>query len=176
MNIIERIFGGKLHTDVVEILTAQHDAMDDLFEKIEKGEGDKRAHFKDLADLLAAHATVEEKVFYPAVMAKDTNAMLHESVEEHLEIKRILADLLTMQLDGDSFTAKLHVMKENVSHHAHNEEEKKLFPIVKKMFDDEQRAALGNELFAMFVELMESEPAKNVPSETAAAAPLPAVA
>jgi hemerythrin superfamily protein len=176
MGIITRLFGDKYETDVVELLTAHHKMLDELFEKLEKAEGDKRAHFSDLADLLAAHATVEEKIFYPAVMAKDTNSLLHESVEEHLQIKRMLADLLTMKLDSDSFAAKLNVLKENVSHHAHHEEEKKLFPLVRKAFDADERAALGNEVLVMFVDLIENNPSKNVPNETAAAAPLPTVA
>ena len=175
MSLFNRLFSGKTETDVVELLTSHHSAMDALFEKLEKGEGDRNANFNDLANILAAHSTVEEKIFYPAVMAKETNGLLHESVEEHLAIKRLLADLLTMKLDKDSFQAKLNVLKENVSHHAHHEEEKKLFPLVRKQLDADQRAAIGNEVLVMFIELMDSNPAKNVPSETTAAAPLPAL-
>jgi hemerythrin-like domain-containing protein len=173
MGIISRIFGGKTETDVVELLTSHHTAIDELFKKLEDGEGDKRATFSDLADLLAAHATIEEKIFYPAVMAKDTKGLLHESVEEHLGIKRMLADLVTKNLDDDTFKAKLTVLKEYVSHHAHHEEEKKLFPLVLKSFDADQRAALGNEVLVMFLDLMEASPSKNVASETGASAPLP---
>jgi hemerythrin superfamily protein len=175
MGIIDRIFSGSTETDVVELLTSHHSALDALFEKLEKGEGDANAHFADLANILAAHSAAEEKIFYPAVMAKDTNSLLHESVEEHLAIKRLLADMLTMKLDSDSWKAKLNVLKENVSHHAHHEEEKKLFPLVRKMFVADQRAAIGNEVLVMFVELMDGNPSSRVPSETAAAAPLPPV-
>jgi hemerythrin superfamily protein len=162
-----------MSTDVVELLTAQHKAVDELFESIEAKQGNRQELVQNLADLLAAHATVEEKIFYPAVMAKQTKAMLHESVEEHLGMKRILADLTTKQLDDESFAAKISVLKENVSHHAHKEEEKKLFPLVKEAFDADQRAAIGNEVLAMFVELIDANPAKNLPAETAKAAPLP---
>jgi hemerythrin superfamily protein len=173
MNIIDRILGRETSTDVIELLTAQHEEVDQLFEMLERGEPDRAATFTVLADLLAAHATVEEKLFYPAVMTKATDDLLHESVEEHLAIKRVLADLIGTKVDDPSFAAKLSVLKEEVSHHAHEEEEKKLFPLVRAMFDADQRAALGNEVLVMFVDLLRSHPYRNVPSETVKAAALP---
>lgn len=163
----------KSTVDVLELLTSQHSEVDALFEQLEQRKGDVRAAFTELADKLAAHATVEERIFYPAVMAKDTSDMLHESVEEHLAIKRVLADLLTMDLSSDEFSAKLSVLKEEVSHHAHEEEEDKLFPKIRASLDADQLAALGNEVLALFEQLMPKHPAQNVPSETAEAAPLP---
>jgi hemerythrin superfamily protein len=161
--------------DVLALLTAQHGEVDALFEKLENATGDKAALFMQLADCLAAHATIEEKIFYPGVMARQTNELLHESVEEHLEIKRVLSDMLTMKLDSDEFAAKLSVLQENVSHHAHEEEEQKLFPMLRKLMSADELAALGNECLAMFEELMPKHPHRNVPSETSEAAPLPAI-
>ena len=163
-------------TDVLEILTSQHDEVDELFEKLENRKGNRHELFLELADKLAAHATVEEKIFYPGVMSKKTNDMLHESVEEHLEIKCVLADLITMTVDHDTFDAKLSVLKENVTHHAHEEEEQKLFPMLRKMMSADELLALGNEVLAMFEALMPQHPYKNVPNETKAAAPLPSAA
>jgi hemerythrin superfamily protein len=159
--------------DALDLLTQQHDQVDSLFEQLEDGKGDRAATFQQLADALAAHATIEEKIFYPRVMADQTSDMLHESVEEHLAIKRVLADMLTMSLDSDEFDAKLHVLKEQVSHHAHEEEEDKLFPIVRKAMSADERAGLGNDLLAMFEELMQASPRTQVPKETRQAAPLP---
>jgi hemerythrin superfamily protein len=173
MGFFRTLFGKDTTTDVIELLTAQHKLVDELFEKLEKGEGNRRLLFTELADNLAAHAAVEEKVFYPAIMAKDTQSLLQESVEEHLAIKRVLADLIGMTPDDEMFKAKLKVLKEQVSHHAHEEEEKELFPKVKDLLSHDERAAVGNELLVMFEELMQSHPYKNVPSETAFAAKLP---
>lgn len=172
MGILGKIFNGGVTTDVVELLTAQHKEVDELIEKIEK-EGNRRDLFMQVANNLAAHATIEEKIFYPAVMAKDTNELLQEAVEEHLAIKRLLADLITMKLDKEQFDAKLSVLKEQVSHHAHKEEEDELFPKVEKMFSAEERAGLGGEMLAMFEDLMANNPAKHVLAETDVAAPLP---
>jgi hemerythrin superfamily protein len=173
MGILSKLFGKQTTTDVLEILTSQHAEVDMLFEKLEKKEGDRRALFTELADKLAAHATVEEKIFYPAVMAKQTQDQLKEAVEEHLSIKRLLADLIAISPSDDAFDAKLKVLKEQVTHHAHKEEEAKLFPKLKSLLSADERAAIGNELLVMFEELMVSHPYKNVPRETGAAAQLP---
>ena len=161
--------------NVLDLLTDQHTEVDQLIEKIEKGKGDKAALFQELADKLAAHATVEEKIFYPSVMAEKTKEMLQEAVEEHLEVKRMLADMLQLDPESEQFDAKLSVLKENVSHHAHEEEEDKLFPILRKQLSQDDLAALGNQVLAMFEELMTMHPSRNVPNETAQAAPLPRI-
>jgi hypothetical protein len=59
--------------NVLELLTKQHDLVDQLIGKLEKGNLDsagKLATFQLLADNLAAHAAMEEKLFYPEVRAK----------------------------------------------------------------------------------------------------------
>ncbi|CAN5262074.1 hypothetical protein BH11MYX1_BH11MYX1_18820 [soil metagenome] len=163
----------KTSTNVLELLTAQHSDVDALFAKLEKGTGDKNAVFQELADMLAAHATVEEKLFYPQVMSKRTDDMLHESVEEHLQIKRTLADMLSLATESPEFEAKLSVLKEDVSHHAHEEEEDKLFPMLRKSMSADELAAIGNQVLEMFEDLLPQHPAQNIPNETAKAAPLP---
>jgi hemerythrin superfamily protein len=159
--------------NVLDLLTDQHTEVDKLLAKLEKGKGDQAAVFQQLADKLAAHATIEEKIFYPGVMTEKTKDLLNESVEEHLEVKRLLADMMQLDPDSDAFEAKLSVLKENLSHHAHEEEEDKLFPLVRKHMNADELAALGNQCLAMFEELITQHPSKNVPNETTHAARLP---
>ena len=120
-----------------------------------------------LSDLPAAGWTVS-----PWVHNQDTEELVLESAEEHLAVKRVLADMLAMEASDDRFDAKLSVLKEQIRHHARDEEEGKLFKQVRRMFDKDELAALGNELMAMFEELMEQEPRMEVPSQTREAAPL----
>ena len=173
MGLLRKLFHKDTTTDVTELLAAQHKEVDDLIATLAESTGDRRALVTELADKLAAHAKIEEKIFYPAVLSKGTADLVHESVEEHLVIKRTLADLLDMNLDPASFKAKVSVLKEAVGHHAHDEEEKLLFPEVKAMFDADERAAIGGECLAMFEDLMAHSPSKSLASETGAAAPLP---
>lgn len=168
--------------DVLELLESQHTEVEELIEEIEQmdsGEGDRATLFAELADKIAAHSTVEEKLFYPAALDEETSEMLHESVEEHLAVKRLLADMLELDPDDEQdeevFNAKLGVLKDMISHHAHEEEEAQLFPILRRTMSEDERAGLGNEVLAMFEMLLEQQPRQNVPSETAEAAPLPAL-
>lgn len=161
--------------DVLELLESQHTEVDDLLERLERRRGDRAALFAELADKLAAHATVEEKIFYPAAMGPSTSDLLHESVEDHLTIKRLLSDLMEMDPDDadGEFDDTLAVLKDEVSHHAHDEEEAKLFPRLRRLMSADERAGLGNEVLALFESLIEHQPRQNVPRETSAPAPLP---
>ena len=164
-----------LTMNAIELLKQQHDEVDDLIETIEKAANAKakEAAFFELADKLAAHAKIEETIFYPAVMAKQTEDNLLESVQEHLQIKRVLADMLDLEVDDDQFDSKLSVRKEEIEHHAREEEEKELFPRVKKLLSAEELAGLGNEMMAMFETLLVGSPRDSVPAETSKAASLP---
>lgn len=174
MGFLSKIIGKDQNIiDVLDILKLQHREVDDLIAKLENGEGNRRAVFTELADKLSAHATAEEKVFYPFIMAKSTTDILHESVEEHLAMKRTLSDMITKSLDDDTFHAKLKLLKEQVTHHAHEEEEDKLFSKVKDLLTSEERAGLGNEFIAMYDELLATGPSKGVPNEIDKAATLP---
>ena len=157
----------------VELLEGQHREVADLFEKLEKASGArKRDLFTQIADKLAIHATIEEREFYPAVKAKRTEDILLESLEEHLGIKRVLADLLAIDVDDETFDAKAKVLKEQVEHHV-QEEQDELFPKVEKLFDAGALEEIGAAMAETEEELRsEGNPRDAIPSETDAAAPL----
>ncbi len=160
--------------DAIELLESQHRSVEKLFAAIEKATANqaKRKLFEKLADSLAVHAAIEEHQFYPAVRAKRTEDILLESLEEHLGIKRILADLLDLSAGDETFDAKIKVLKEQVAHHV-EEEETDLFPKSKKVLDIEERRALAERMQAEQAELEEKgTPRESIPSETAVAAPL----
>jgi len=161
-------------TDALSFLQEQHEELDELLEKIEKAKTPetRKSYFVEMADLLAAHSTIEEKIFYPGVKDKKTEDMLLEAAEEHLSVKRVLADMLAMKVTDEHFDAKLATLKEQLSHHAHEEEEEKLFPIVRKLLSKEQLEEMGDEMSDMYDELIEGDPRKSVPSETKTAAPI----
>jgi hypothetical protein len=164
----------KTSLNALELLRSQHTEVEDLIAKIEDSDepGKKLELFQKLADNLAAHATIEERIFYPSVMTDGLHEQLIEATEEHLAVKRLLADMMELDCNDEHFDAKLTVLKENIRHHAHDEEEDKLFPKVEAMMNEDELAALGNELLAMFESLIDRSPRRNVPSETKRAAEL----
>lgn len=158
----------------IELLESQHREVEEMFSQIEKAKDPKRktALFEELADKLAVHAAIEEHHFYPAIKAKQTEDILLEAVEEHLAVKRILADLLELEASDDTFDAKIKVLKEQVEHHV-EEEEDEMFPKVKKLLDAEELDALEQEMIAEQEELEEAgNPRLAIPAETGEAAPV----
>ena len=161
--------------DAVKFLTAQHRDMEDLLNQIADAEEDARmkALFMQVADQLTVHLKAEEEIFYPAVHRARTEDDLLESLEEHLSLKRLLADLIELEPSEKSFEAKFKVLKEQTEHH-HKEEEEHLFPAVLKLLDQAQRIALGDEMRVRQASLTRlGEPHEAIADETETAAPLP---
>lgn len=161
--------------DAIELLEAQHDDVDALIGEIEDSDDPeiKQQLFEELADSIAAHAKIEETIFYPSVMDDATSELLRESTEEHLAVKRVLADMVELDCEDPQWDAKLSVLKEQIRHHARDEEERSLFPKVRKLMSDDELMAMGGEMTRMFLELMEKEPRFDVKDQTRTAAPLP---
>jgi len=156
----------------IEMLKKQHREVEKLFAKFD-ALGDaaaksKQRVFNEIADALAMHATIEEKHFYPAVKAKRTEDILLEALEEHLSVKRIIADLLKLEPGDDTFDAKVKVLKEQVEHHV-EEEETDLFPKVKKLLTAAELATLQTQMEATWHVLERGQPRNAVPRETEAA-------
>jgi len=154
--------------DALTYLLDQHDEMDGIINGIEDASESrkKKALFGQMADKLAAHAAIEEKIFYPAVKAKQTDEMLLESTEEHLSIKRVLADMLALSVEDKRFDAKLLVLKEQLDHHNRDEEEVKLFPKVLALLSKDELDGLGGEMAAAYEQMITKHPRDSVPSET----------
>ncbi len=151
--------------DAIEFLLAQHDIVEDAFAKALRGEGEERREaFERGADLLLAHMMVEEEIFFPASRAGNTEPKLRETLEEHLSLKRIVADLLLMTTDDHQFEAKLKVLSEQSDHH-HEEEEKDLFPVVRKAKSHEELVALGHALVAREAIILAAGGSRNLASE-----------
>ena len=158
--------------NAIELLETQHKEVKALFKKCEKATGEaKRQLFEKIADDLAVHAAIEEKHFYPATKSARTEDLLHEAVEEHLSVKRIIADLLDMDPSEAQFDAKIQVLNEQVEHHVKEEED--LFPKVKKLLSADELEDLGTVMEDAAEELKSGgSPRDAVPAETGEAAPV----
>jgi hemerythrin superfamily protein len=157
----------------IDLLEGQHREVEDLFEEFEEApKGRKREVFLQIADKLAVHAAIEEKHFYPAARTDETQDLLLESAEEHLAVKRVIADLLKLKEGDETFEAKVTLLKEQVEHHV-EEEEEELFPKVEDLMDEITLDALEQEMVATQEELLaKGRPRDQVPAETKEAAPI----
>jgi len=164
--------------NAIELLILQHrtleSRLEDLMTAIEAGsQARMKALLAEVGDDLSVHISSEELVFYPAVKAHRTEDILLESLEEHLSLKRLLADLLALAPGEGTFKPKAKVLQEQTEHH-HKEEEEHLFPKVQKLFDPKVLADLGDEMLALQQRLRDDgDPRCAVRSETDEASPLP---
>ena len=158
--------------DALTLLEKQHREVEELFKKAKKASGSqKESLFIQIADALATHTSIEEKIFYPAALAKETEDVLLEALQEHLQAKRLLADMLDMDGSDPRFDAKLTVLEEEGKHHV-EEEEDDMFKKVRKLMDKEELQNLGVEMMNAVEMLKDSEPHTEIPNETDEAAPL----
>jgi hemerythrin superfamily protein len=155
--------------DAVAFLEDQHEEVNDLFRTLERATGlaTKARILREITEKLAVHAMLEEKVFYPAVKAKRTEDILLESLEEHLGIKRVIADLMDTSPEDETFDAKAKVLRELVEHHV-LEEEGDLFPKVERLMDGDSLIAVAQEMALMQEEILAAQrsPLLAIPSET----------
>lgn len=138
--------------DILKTLQAEHDALRDLFEKME-GTTDraKKTRTELLMDIeagLVPHAKWEETVFYPAFAERADRDGLKthaEAVQEHRAVElTVLPDLKAMDPDTPKFAGSAKVLGEFVDHHA-TEEEKTMFKMARKLFSAEERAQMDEE-------------------------------
>src|SRR3954469_18635442 len=137
--------------DAISMLKDDHKSVERLFKRFESA-GD-RAHTqkRDIVDRiieeLAAHAAIEEQVFYPVARATvpKTEDIALESLEEHHIVKWVLSELETMSPEDERFDAKVTVLMENVRHHV-EEEEEDYFPKVRDELSRKSLNDLGDAL------------------------------
>lgn len=135
------------------MLKEDHREVEGLFAKFE--ESGRRAH-KTKSDLvrqmivaLSAHAAVEEQVFYPEVRrtVSSLDDQVLEGLEEHHVVKWTLSELDGMSPQDERFQPKVTVLMESVRHHV-REEERTLFPQLRKAMEPAQLQDLGRRLQA----------------------------
>jgi hemerythrin superfamily protein len=124
-------------TDAITLLTADHEDVRQLFAEYEElladdAEADDRmALAMEICDLLTAHATAEEEIFYPAVRGVlDDEELVDEAESEHASARALIEQIQGMEADDDRFDATVRVLAEAVEHHV-QEEEGEMFPRVR---------------------------------------------
>jgi len=115
------------------------------------------------------HATIEERWFYPAVRARQTEEQLEEAYDEHLDVKKLLVETMSA-LDAPGFDGKVAAIKGAVEHHV-EEEEGELFPEVQELIGDDALEALGQQMESEAMQLFAAgEPRRNIRVEPEAPA------
>jgi hemerythrin superfamily protein len=142
--------------DAISLLKEDHRKVEKLFKEIEEAPPGKREQiYKEINKELTIHAELEEKLFYPAAdAAKQTHELALEAMEEHKQMKIVLADLAQADKKTETWLAGFKVLMEDVQHHV-KEEETELFPKIKKeVLSEQQLKAVGQQMEEMKSQLM----------------------
>jgi hemerythrin superfamily protein len=139
--------GGEESQDATELLKADHDRVDALFQKVKANEdGNNQETFQKIRQELEIHTHVEEQIFYPNLLEngdEELQKIVREGLEEHGQVKTLLVEMGSMSGDDEEFKAKLQVMMENVEHHV-QVEEGEMFPLVREQLDEQMLTRLGS--------------------------------
>ena len=150
--------------DAIALLKEDHRTVEKLFKQFEeaKGEGRKEKLARQICLELTVHTQIEEEIFYPACKGKIEDAdLLKEAYVEHDSAKLLIAEIEAGNGETDDFfDAKVQVLSEQIEHHV-EEEEKELFPKVRKA--DVDLDALGEQMAARKKELTSTYKQSGVP-------------
>jgi hemerythrin superfamily protein len=159
----EEIMSETKGQDAIALLKDDHRAVEKLFSDFEaaKGEGRKQTLARRICLELTVHTKIEEEIFYPACEGKIEEDLIKEAYVEHDAAKVLIAEIEAGDgKEDDFFDAKVQVLSEQIEHHV-EEEEKKLFPEVRRA--DVDLDAVGQRLASRKRELMKQFKADGVP-------------
>ncbi len=160
--------------DALELLESQHRMVEDLFDRLSEvkpRDPQLQRLLAEVGDALAIHATLEEQIFYPAVDRKQTEPFLEQAVQDHLEVKRVLATILE-GADSRDVAQEIEELAGLTEEHV-IEEEMELFPMVRKLFDAGELRELSERMVQLEAQLRdEGDPRLHTREELEAPAPI----
>jgi hemerythrin superfamily protein len=123
--------------DAIDLLKQDHRRVESLFKEFEKlHESDDHAAADDIVETTCAelqvHDKLETEIFYPAVRQQaeeEQEDLLDEAEVEHTSVRELIQKI---EAGAEKRHAHFTVLMEYVKHHV-KEEEKQMFPKIKKL-------------------------------------------
>lgn len=103
-------------------------------------------HCDRIISLLTLHTKLEEATLYPTLEQRnETHDLTEEAYAEHDLANDLLEEIGSLDVGGDTWKAKLAVLRENIEHHI-LEEEGELFPKAKDLLSDVEQEKLADNM------------------------------
>ena len=155
--VLKRLPWGKNENDPIALLESDHRHFEKLLDEgeqtTERAKKGRREILNALTSELNVHEALEEQVFYPALKPHaEAHDLVLESFQEHHVADQLVKELHQLAKDDEKWGAKFKVLKENVTHHI-SDEENKLFPVARGVLQKEELLALGAKMRALRAEL-----------------------
>jgi hemerythrin superfamily protein len=135
--------------DPIAMLKKDHREAEDLLSKLEDSSPGprRRANVDKLLKALTLHMEIEEKLVYPLVATNVGREDAEEAEIEHRLAREGMMHLREM-VDKPGFGAAVSMLKAGIKHHV-KEEEKEIFPELKRSMERDELAELGDQAMAM---------------------------
>ncbi len=152
--------------DAITLLREDHKLLrklsKELAETTERAVETRKKLLKRLETELKAHTTIEEELFYPAILDAtedvEDRRMVAEGIEEHRAADRkVIPDLHRTDSSTIAYSGQLKVLKEYRFHHL-EEEEEEMFPKVRELIGRKELQELCEGMLVRKKELL-GEPA-----------------
>jgi hemerythrin superfamily protein len=138
--------------DAVTLLKTDHHTVEALFRRYEALEdtssyGERRDIVNEVIRELSIHASIEELVLYPSVREAlpEGDSLADEALEEHREVKSVLADLDAIDPSDPQYDAEFRGLIRDVRHHV-EEEEREMFPMLASVIPEEELMEMGRKM------------------------------
>ncbi|MBP2705899.1 hemerythrin domain-containing protein [Microbispora sp. RL4-1S] len=129
--------------DVIDLLLRQHTIIRELFDEVDRHQGEERKRvFSRLVRLLAVHETAEEEIVHPYARRKlvDGADIVDSRLEEEREAKEMLCRLDDMDVTTPEFAQELNRLRTAVFAHAAAEERYEFSELKAATSEGERRA------------------------------------
>jgi hemerythrin superfamily protein len=133
--------------DAIELLQKDHQGAKKVMEEILKSTGAKRKElFGALMHELLMHDSIEEEIFYPAVLSNPKTAGLPaQDKEAHQAVEAALAQLAKLPVEDLAWTPSFNAMRTALLKHV-DDEEKNFFVKVREVLSATELKILGDKL------------------------------
>lgn len=148
--------------DAITMLREDHKLLrklsKELAETTEAAVVTRKKLLKRLEAELTAHTTIEEELFYPAILDASDDVedarMVAEGIEEHRAADaKVIPDLHKTDPSTIEYSGRLKVLKDYIFHHL-KEEEEDMFPKVRELIGRKELRELGEKMMARKKELL----------------------
>ncbi len=155
--------------DVVDILHAQHQRIQDVIGKTMVATGrEKRELFEGLVRLAAVHEVAEEELVHPLARRElgPQHRVVDERLQEEQQLKRSLAELYDLGTDHADFNEGLARLRDAARVHAEREERDEL-PHIREALPAKNLQRLASIVLGVERDIAPTRPHPNVPPSAA---------
>jgi hemerythrin superfamily protein len=141
--------------DAIELLTTQHREVAQLWSQLQQSHRDGAELQHDLADrivtMLSKHDAIETQLLYPELRERcgeQGRRMSDHSLEEHQQVREMLAEVDGHDISDPRVFDTMSRCLQAVLHHV-EEEEGKVFPVLRGHVDEARLMDLGQQMATM---------------------------